>query len=249
MIEARSLYKSFEDKDILKDINIVFERGKINQIIGQSGSGKTVLIKCLVGLLELTSGSVIYDNRNFTTMNSKQKKELRKEIGMVFQGGALFDSMSVLDNVLFPLQMFSGMSKAEMMKRAEFCLDRVQLHGVNDNMPDELSGGMQKRVSIARAIALNPKYLFCDEPNSGLDPRTGVKIDELIEEITREYQITTVVNTHDMNSVIQHGDKINFISEGRLEWQGTKEEFLSSENEKLKQFIYSTELLKRVKPV
>jgi phospholipid/cholesterol/gamma-HCH transport system ATP-binding protein len=248
MIEARSVYKSFENKDVLKDISILFERGKINQIIGQSGSGKTVLLKCLVGLFEVTSGDIIYDNRNFTKMNIKKRKELRKEIGMVFQGGALFDSMSVMDNVMFPLEMFSGKTRPEMIKRAEFCLDRVGLSDAGSFLPDEISGGMQKRVAIARAIALNPKYLFCDEPNSGLDPKTGVKIDDLIEEITLEYQITTVVNTHDMNSVIQHGDNINFIYEGRLEWQGNKSEFLNSGNERLNNFIYSTELLKKVKP-
>lgn len=248
MIEARSVSKSFDDKDILKDVNIIFERGKINQIIGQSGSGKTVLIKCLVGLFEVSSGSVIYDNRDFTKMDIKQRKHLRQEIGMIFQGGALFDSMSVMENVLFPLQMFSKKTKAEVIKRAEFCLDRVGLLNAGKMLPDEISGGMQKRVSIARAIALNPKYLFCDEPNSGLDPKTGVKIDDLIEEITLEYKITTVVNTHDMNSVIQHGDSINFISEGRVEWQGNKKDFLDSGNEILNNFIYSTELLKRVKP-
>lgn len=248
MIEAKSLYKSFENKDVLFDINIVFERGKINQIIGQSGSGKTVLIKCLVGLFEVSGGSVIYDDRNFTKMSNKERKKLRQEIGMVFQGGALFDSMSVLENVLFPLKMFSKSSKKEMLARAEFCLDRVGLKDAGNLLPDEISGGMQKRVSIARAIALNPKYLFCDEPNSGLDPKTGVKIDDLIEEITQEYGITTVVNTHDMNSVMQHGDNINFIFEGRLEWQGNKADFLNSGNEKLNNFIYATELLKRVKP-
>lgn len=249
MIEARSIYKSFENKDVLFDINIIFERGQINQIIGQSGSGKTVLIKCLVGLFEVSSGDVIYDQRNFTQMNIKQRKKLREEIGMVFQGGALFDSMSVMENVMFPLKMFAKQSMAEMKKRAEFCLDRVGLSDAGHFFTDEISGGMQKRVSIARAIALNPKYLFCDEPNSGLDPKTGVTIDELIEEITKEFSITTVVNTHDMNSVIQHGDKINFIFEGRLEWQGNKKDFLDSGNDKLNQFIYSTELLKRVKPV
>ena len=248
MIEARSVYKSFDNKDVLMDINILFERGKVNQIIGQSGSGKTVLIKCLVGLFEVSSGSVIYDNRDFTKMDFRQRKKLRQEIGMIFQGGALFDSMSVMDNVLFPLQMFSKESKAGIIKRAEFCLDRVGLSDAGDMLPDEISGGMQKRVSIARAIALNPKYLFCDEPNSGLDPKTGVKIDELINEITREYEITTVVNTHDMNSVIQHGDNINFIAEGRVEWQGNKKDFLTSGNDILNGFIYSTELLKRLKP-
>ncbi len=248
MIEARAINKSFENKDVLKDINIIFERGKINQIIGQSGSGKTVLIKCLVGLFEVTSGDVIYDNRNFTRMSMKERKQLRQEIGMVFQGGALFDSMTVMNNVLFPLRMFSKGTKKEMQARADFCLDRVGLNDAGNLLPDEISGGMQKRVSIARAIALNPRYLFCDEPNSGLDPKTGVKIDDLIEEITLEFGITTVVNTHDMNSVIQHGDNINFIFEGTLEWQGNKKDFLDSGNERLNNFIYSTELLKRVKP-
>jgi phospholipid/cholesterol/gamma-HCH transport system ATP-binding protein len=248
MIEARSVYKSFENKDVLFDISIIFERGMINQIIGQSGSGKTVLIKCLVGLFEVSDGDVIYDQRNFTKMNIKQRKQLREEIGMVFQGGALFDSMTVMENVMFPLKMFSKKTHAEMVKRAEFCIDRVGLSDAGHLFTDEISGGMQKRVAIARAIALNPKYLFCDEPNSGLDPKTGVKIDELIEEITKEFSITTVVNTHDMNSVIQHGDMINFIFEGRLEWQGNKKDFLDSGNDKLDQFIYSTELLKRVKP-
>lgn len=248
MIEAKGLYKSFDDLDVLKDINILFERGKVNQIIGQSGSGKTVLIKCLIGLFEVTAGDIIYDGRNFTKMNQNQRKEIRKEIGMVFQGGALFDSMSVLNNVLFPLKMFFKGSKKEIIARAEFCLDRVGLNDAGKFQPDEISGGMQKRVAIARAIALNPKYLFCDEPNSGLDPKTGVKIDDLIEEITTEFQITTVVNTHDMNSVIQHGDNINYIYKGHLAWQGNKKDFLDSGNEKLNNFIYATDLLKRIKP-
>lgn len=248
MIEARNIFKSFEDKEILHDISIVFERGKINQIIGQSGSGKTVLLKCLVGLFDLSKGSIFYDNRNFTSMKHKERKILRQEIGMVFQGGALFDSMTVGENVLFPLQMFSNLSDADKIKRKDFCLDRVGLADADHLLPDEISGGMQKRASIARAIALNPKYLFCDEPNSGLDPRTGVKIDDLIEEITIEFGITTVVNTHDMNSVIQHGDHINFIEKGLLAWQGNKSEFLNSGNETLNNFIYSTELLKRIKP-
>jgi phospholipid/cholesterol/gamma-HCH transport system ATP-binding protein len=247
MIEARSIYKSFENKDVLKDISILFERGKINQIIGQSGSGKTVLLKCLVGLFEVTSGDIIYDNRNFTKMNTKKRKELRKEIGMVFQGGALFDSMSVMDNVMFPLEMFSGMTKPEMIKRAEFCLDRVGLADAGEFLPDEISGGMQKRVAIARAIALNPKYLFCDEPNSGLDPKTGVKIDDLIEEITLEYQITTVVNTHDMNSVLQIGQRINYVHKGELWWTGTNKDILTTNNAELNEFVFSTELTRRLK--
>ncbi|OIO99820.1 MAG: ABC transporter ATP-binding protein [Bacteroidetes bacterium CG2_30_33_31] len=247
MIEARKIFKSYENKDVLYDINIIFERGKINQIIGQSGSGKTVLMKCLVGLDEVTSGDVFYDERNFTKMSMKERKILRQELGMVFQAGALFDSMPLMDNIMFPLQMFSKMSQADMIKRAEFCLDRVGLSDAGNVLPDELSGGMQKRASIARAIALNPKYLFCDEPNSGLDPKTGVKIDDLIEEITLEFGITTVINTHDMNSVIQHGDNINYIAEGKVEWQGNKNDFLTSRNIKLNDFIYSTELLKRIK--
>lgn len=248
MIEARSINKSFEDKQVLFDINIKFEKGKKNLIIGQSGSGKTVLIKCMVGLFEPDSGSIFFDERDFTHMSPKQRKEVRKEIGMLFQGSALFDTMTVEENVLFPLQMFSKMSPAEQKERADFCVERVGLIEALKKLPSEISGGMQKRAAIARAIALNPKYLFCDEPNSGLDPKTGVVIDHLIAEITDEFQITTIINTHDMNSVIEHGDHINFIHEGNLWWQGEKSEFLSTDNLELNNFIYATETLKRIQP-
>ena len=248
MIEVKDINKSFEDKQVLFDINIKFEKGKKNLIIGQSGSGKTVLIKCMVGLVEPDTGSVFFDQRDFTHMPDSQRKEIRKEIGMLFQGSALFDTMTVEENVLFPLRMFSKMNPQEQKERADFCIERVGLIDALRKLPSEISGGMQKRAAIARAIALNPKYLFCDEPNSGLDPKTGVIIDQLIAEITEEFQITTIINTHDMNSVIEHGDHINFIYKGHLWWQGTKNEFLSTNNEELNNFIYSTEILKRIKP-
>ncbi len=248
MIEARNINKSFDNIQVLHDININFEQGKQNLIIGQSGSGKTVLLKCLVGLFEPDNGQVLFDDRDFTAMNLSKRKNIRKEIGMLFQGSALFDSMTVMENVIFPLLMFSDMSKEEQIERANFCIERVGLSGAHNKLPSEISGGMQKRAAIARAISLNPKYLFCDEPNSGLDPKTGVLIDQLIEEITREFQITTIINTHDMNSVLEHGDKINYIYQGKLWWQGNKDEFLATENAELQDFIYSTEILKRLKP-
>ena len=248
MIETKNLNKSFDGVQILHDINIVFEQGKQNLIIGQSGSGKTVLLKCLVGLFEPDDGQVLFNNRDFTAMNDSQKKDIRKEIGMLFQGGALFDSMTVMENVMFPLLMFSDMSSKEQIQRANFCIERVGLANAHKKLPSEISGGMQKRAAIARAIALNPSYLFCDEPNSGLDPKTGVLIDQLIEEITKEFQITTIINTHDMNSVLEHGDSINYIYQGKLWWQGNKDEFLATENAELKDFIYSTEILKRLNP-
>ncbi len=248
MIDVRNINKSFDNKRVLNDISLVFEEGKQNLIIGQSGSGKTVLLKCLVGLFEPDTGSILYSGRDFVSMNKSARKEIRKEIGMLFQGSALFDSMSVMDNVMFPLLMFSNMSNKEKIDRANFCIDRVGLTDAHDKLPSEISGGMQKRAAIARAISLNPRYLFCDEPNSGLDPKTGVKIDNLIEEITQEYNITTIINTHDMNSVIQHGDNINYIYEGSVWWQGNKDTFLGNDNPELQDFIYSTELLKRIKP-
>jgi phospholipid/cholesterol/gamma-HCH transport system ATP-binding protein len=248
MIQVRNLNKFFDDKQVLFDINVDFEKGKQNLIIGQSGSGKTVLLKCLVGLLEPDQGEVLFNDRNFTAMNLTSRKTIRKEIGMLFQGGALFDSMTVMENVMFPLLMFSEMSKKEQIDRANFCIERVGLIDAHAKLPSEISGGMQKRAAIARAIALNPRYLFCDEPNSGLDPKTGVLIDQLIEEITREFQITTIINTHDMNSVLEHGDHVNFIYKGQLWWKGKKENFLSTENAELQDFIYSTEILKRIKP-
>ncbi len=248
MIETRNLNKSFEDKQVLHDINIKFEKGQQNIIIGQSGSGKTVLLKCLVGLFEPDEGMVLFNDRNFTKMDFSDRKQIRKEIGMLFQGSALFDNMTVMENVMFPLLMFSDMNSTEQIERANFCIDRVGLEEAHNKLPSEISGGMQKRAAIARAIALNPKYLFCDEPNSGLDPKTGVLIDNLIDEITKEYQITTIINTHDMNSVLEHGDRINYIYQGHLWWQGTKDNFLATDNPELQDFIYSTEILKRIRP-
>lgn len=249
MIEVKHLYKSFGDKEVLKDINAVFENGKTNLIIGQSGSGKTVLIKNLVGLLEPTSGEVLYDNRNFVTMSKKEKVLMRREMGMIFQSAALFDSLSVLENVMFPLDMFSTMNYRERVKRAQECLDRVNLIDAQQKFPDEISGGMQKRVAIARAIVLNPKYLFCDEPNSGLDPKTSLVIDELLSGITKEFNITTIINTHDMNSVMGIGENIMFIYHGRKEWQGNKNEIMSSTNKKLNDLVFASDLFRKVKEV
>lgn len=248
MIEAKNIYKSFKDQHILKDVSVLFEAGKTNLIIGQSGSGKTVLLKCLVGLYEVDKGDIFFNNRNFSKMKLNERIEIRKELGMLFQGGALFDYMTVEENVMFPLQMFSKNTKKENQQRAAFCLERVNLSHAAKLHPAELSGGMQKRAAIARAISLNPKYLFCDEPNSGLDPKTGVLIDELIRELTLEFKMTTIINTHDMNSVLALGDTINFVFEGKIEWKGTKDNFLSTSNQKLQEFIYSTEVLKRLKP-
>ena len=227
MIEIANLYKSFGDKEVLKNITFTFEEGKSNLIIGQSGSGKTVLMKCIVGLLEPTSGEILYDGVDFLTINKRAKKQLREKMGMIFQSAALFDSMTVMDNVMFPLNMFSDETYRDRAKRAMFCLDRVNLLDARNKYPGEISGGMQKRVAIARAIALNPKYLFCDEPNSGLDPKTSLVIDELIHGITLEYNMTTIINTHDMNSVMGIGDKIMYIYQGETEWHGTKEEILN----------------------
>lgn len=247
MIRVNSLNKSFEDKQVLTDICIDFENGKTNLIIGSSGSGKTVLMKCIVGLLTPEHGEILYDGRDLVRMKKKEKKQLRSEMGMIFQSAALFDSMSVLENVMFPLDMFSGATYSERVKRARFCLDRVNLIEAQHKYPGEISGGMQKRVAIARAIALNPKYLFCDEPNSGLDPKTSLVIDALIHDITEEYNMTTIINTHDMNSVMGIGDKITFISEGHKEWEGTKNDVFTSNNESLDDFIFASDLLRRVK--
>ena len=249
MIEVKHLYKSFGDKEVLKDINAVFEDGKTNLIIGQSGSGKTVLIKNLVGLLEPTSGEVLYDNRNFVTMSKKEKVLMRREMGMIFQSAALFDSLSVLENVMFPLDMFSTMNYRERVKRAQECLDRVNLIDAQQKFPDEISGGMQKRVAIARAIVMNPKYLFCDEPNSGLDPKTSLVIDDLLSGITKEFGMTTIINTHDMNSVMGIGENICFIYKGRKEWQGTKDDVMNSTNEKLNDLVFASDLFRKVKEV
>jgi phospholipid/cholesterol/gamma-HCH transport system ATP-binding protein len=247
MIEVKNLYKSFDEREVLRDINILFEAGKTNLIIGRSGSGKTVLLKNLVGLMRPTSGQILYDGRDLTRMRTAEVKELRQEVGMIFQGSALFDSMTVFENVSFPLMMFSKMSKAEQARRAQFCLERVNLGDAGHLYPSEISGGMMKRSAIARAIALNPKYLFCDEPNSGLDPQTSLVIDVLIHDITKEYNITTVINTHDMNSVMGIGERINFIREGELEWQGTSRDVLSSTNEYFNDFVFASDLFKKVK--
>ncbi len=247
MIQLKHLYKSFEDKDVLKDINATFENGKVNLIIGQSGSGKTVLMKNIVGLLTPTSGSIMYDDRDFVAMTKKEKIMLRREMGMIFQSAALFDSLSVLDNVMFPLDMFSDMTYEDRVKRAKLCLSRVNLQGAEKKFPGEISGGMQKRVAIARAIVLQPKYLFCDEPNSGLDPKTSIVIDELISGITHEDKITTIVNTHDMNSVMGIGEHITFICEGRAEWMGSKDEIMDSDNKRLNDFIFASDILRQAK--
>ena len=247
MIELKGLCKSFEGKEVLKDINAIFENGKTNLIIGQSGSGKTVLMKCIVGLLTPEKGEVLYDGRNLVLMGKKEKKMLRKEMGMIFQSAALFDSMSVLDNVMFPLNMFSNDTLRDRTKRAMFCLERVNLTEAKDKFPGEISGGMQKRVAIARAIALNPKYLFCDEPNSGLDPKTSLVIDELLHSITHEFNITTIINTHDMNSVMGIGENIIFIYEGHKEWQGVSADIMGSSNQKLTDFIFASDLLKKMR--
>ncbi len=249
MIEVKHLFKSFEDKEVLKDISTVFEDGKTNLIIGQSGSGKTVLMKNLVGLLEPTSGQVLYDGRDFVSMSKREKVMMRREMGMIFQSAALFDSLSVLENVMFPLDMFSSMTLRERKKRAEYCLDRVNLVDAEKKYPGEISGGMQKRVAIARAIALNPKYLFCDEPNSGLDPKTSLVIDELLHSITQEFNTTTIINTHDMNSVMGIGENIIFIYEGQKEWQGVSADIMGSSNKRLTDFIFASDLLKEMRAV
>lgn len=247
MIEVKNINKSFEDKQVLFDISAKFHEGKTNLIIGQSGSGKTVLLKSIVGLMTPESGKILYDGRNSLAMNASQIKELRKEIGMLFQGSALFDSETVLGNVIFPLRMHTNDSYQQCKKRAEFCLERVNLRGADKLYPSEISGGMQKRVAIARAIALNPKYLFCDEPNSGLDPKTSLVIDELLSDITHEYNITTIINTHDMNSVLGIGEHIIFINKGCKAWEGTSEVITRSDNQALEDFVFATPLFKDVK--
>ena len=247
MIEVKNLYKSFEDIEVLKDINTTFQNGKTNLIIGRSGSGKTVLMKNLVGLFTPTSGQVLYDGRDFVAMTKKEKVLMRREMGMIFQSAALFDSMTVLENVMFPLDMFAPMTLRDRTKRAKECLDRVNLVNAEDKYPGEISGGMQKRVAIARAISMNPKYLFCDEPNSGLDPKTSLVIDELLHGITQEYNITTIINTHDMNSVLGIGESILYICDGHKEWEGSKDEIMTATNEKLNSFIFASDLLRKVK--
>ena len=249
MIEVKNLTKSFGDKTVLDHISVQFETGKTNLIIGQSGSGKTVLMKNLVGLLQPTSGEVLYDDRDFTQMSKKEKVLMRREMGMIFQSAALFDSLNVLENVMFPLDMFSTMNYRERVKRAQECLDRVNLIEAQQKYPGEISGGMQKRVAIARAIVMNPKYLFCDEPNSGLDPKTSLVIDELLSGITKDYNMTTIINTHDMNSVMGIGENICFIYQGHKEWQGNKDEVMTSTNEKLNDLVFASDLFRKVKEV
>lgn len=247
MIEVKNLYKSFGEKEVLKGIDFTFEDGKTNLIIGQSGSGKTVLMKNLVGLFAPTRGQVLYDGRSFVEMSKKEKALMRREMGMVFQGAALFDSLTVLENVMFPLDMFSKMNYNERIKRAQDCLDRVNLLEAQNKYPSEVSGGMQKRAAIARAIVMNPKYLFCDEPNSGLDPKTSLVIDELLHSITQEYNMTTIINTHDMNSVMGIGENILFIYKGEKEWQGKSSQVMNSSNKRLTDFIFASDLLKEMR--
>lgn len=247
MIEVKNIEKSFDGKQILHNISCQFETGKTNLIIGQSGSGKTVLVKSIVGLITPDNGSILFDGRDRLSMPDKEIQNLRKEIGMLFQGSALFDGDTVMGNVMFPLQMFSNMTPAEMRDRAEFCIERVNLKGAGNKYPSELSGGMQKRVAIARAIALNPKYLFCDEPNSGLDPRTSILIDELLSDITHEYNMTTIINTHDMNSVLGIGENIIFLNKGRKDWVGNSSQIASSDNEALTNFVFATDLFRNVR--
>jgi phospholipid/cholesterol/gamma-HCH transport system ATP-binding protein len=247
MIIVQNINKSFNDEQVLFDISVEFEPGKTNLIIGKSGSGKTVLMKSIIGLHVVDSGKIYYNDRDFVVMNHKEQRNLRKEMGMLFQGSALFDSLTVEENIRFPLDMFSMMTDKEKQDRVDFCLHRVNLEKVNRLYPGEISGGMQKRVAIARAIVLNPRYLFCDEPNSGLDPQTALVIDNLISEITHEYNITTIINTHDMNSVMEIGEKVVFIHKGRKCWEGTSTEIMNSNDEALNDFIFASEFAKKVK--
>lgn len=247
MIEIRNIYKSFEERDVLKNISKVFNQGVTNLIIGRSGSGKTVLLKSIVGLHEVDGGKIIYDNRDFTSMNTKLRKKLRQEMGMVFQGGALFDSLTVEENIRFPLDMFSELSIAGKQKQVDFCLERVNISDANKLYPSEISGGMKKRVAIARAIVMNPKYLFCDEPNSGLDPETSLVIDDLIHSITLDLKITTIINTHDMNSVMEIGDNILFISEGEMCWEGNRKDILHTDNQKLQEFVFANKQYQKIR--
>jgi phospholipid/cholesterol/gamma-HCH transport system ATP-binding protein len=247
MIEVKDIYKSFDGKEVLKGVSTSFEKGKTNLIIGRSGSGKTVFVKCMLGLHIPEKGDIEFDGRDFVHMGYKERQALRQEMGMVFQGGALFDSMNIQENVMFPLNMFANMTKGEKLNRVNSCLERVNLEDVNHLMPSEISGGMQKRVAIARAIVMEPKYLFCDEPNSGLDPNTAIVIDNLVQEITKDLSITTVINTHDMNSVMEIGEKIVFIKEGFKAWEGSKDEILRSQNADLNDFIFSSELFRKIK--
>lgn len=247
MIEVTNLKKSFGDVEVLKGIDVDFEPGKTNLIIGRSGSGKTVFLKCVLGLYAVNDGEIKYDSRPLSELDKKQRKLLRQEMGMLFQGGALFDSQTVFENIRFPLNMFSDMSESEKNDRVEFCLNRVRLEGAHKKFPAEISGGMQKRVAIARAIVMQPKYLFCDEPNSGLDPETSIVIDQLIREITQEYSITTLVNTHDMNSVLEIGDHVVFLKDGLKAWEGSREDILYAEDEDIRDYVFRSELMKKVR--
>ena len=249
MIEVKNLNKSFEEIKVLKGISTTFDKGKTNLIIGQSGSGKTVFLKCLLGLFSYNKGSISYDNEQFTNLSDLEKRTLRSKIGMVFQGSALFDSMTILENVMFPLRMFTNQEENEMVDRAHSVLKRVNLTNAASKMPSEASGGMQKRVAIARAIVNNPKYLFCDEPNSGLDPKTAIVIDNLIQEITKEYGMVTVINSHDMNSVMEIGEKIIFLKNGKKAWEGDKDNIFKTDNEIVSDFVYSSNLFKKVREV
>ena len=247
MIVVENLHKSFGDAHILKGISTTFDAGKTNLIIGQSGSGKTIFLKCLLGLFNYESGTISYDGKIFSQLSEDEKRDIRADIGMVFQGSALFDSMTIAENVIFPLRMFTKMSKSEMQDRVDFVLNRVNLSDAHHKMPSEASGGMQKRVAIARAIVNNPKYLFCDEPNSGLDPKTAIVIDNLIQEITDEYQIVTVINSHDMNSVMEIGEKIVFLKDGHKAWEGSNKTIFKTDNEVVTDFVYSSNLFKKVR--
>jgi phospholipid/cholesterol/gamma-HCH transport system ATP-binding protein len=244
MVEVKNISKSFGTHKVLDDVSATFQAGQVNLIIGASGQGKSVLAKCIVGLHEVDEGQVLYDGRDFSKMNREERTEIRKEIGMLFQGSALFDSISVLENVIFPLRMFTKMNEEEMRERATFCLNRVNIIGKDNLLPAECSGGMQKRIAIARAITMNPKYLFCDEPNSGLDPKTSILIDNLIKEITYEYKMTTIVITHDMNSVMEVGDHVVFINQGKNWWQGTNKEIIKTTNQEVVDFVYASSFMK-----
>lgn len=249
MIRVEDLHKSFGEEEILKGISTTFQQGKTNLIIGSSGSGKTVFLKCMLGLFDINGGQIYFGNKALTQMSEDEKRDLREDMGMVFQGSALFDSMTIEENVMFPLRMFSNKKKEELIDRVNEVLTRVNLENVNKKYPSEISGGMQKRVAIARAIVNNPKFLFCDEPNSGLDPRTAIVIDNLIQEITQEYNITTVINSHDMNSVMEIGEKIVFLQKGKLVWQGSNNEIFGTDNKDVTNFVYSSNLFKKIREV
>lgn len=247
MIKVKNIIKSFDGSPVINGISTIFDKGKTNLIIGQSGSGKTVFLKCLLGLIKIDSGHIEFENKVFNTMNTKERSILRQEIGMVFQGSALFDSMTVEENIMFPMHMLTNKEESEVRDRVNLVINRVNLINANEKYPDEISGGMKKRVAIARAIVMNPKYLFCDEPNSGLDPKTAILIDNLIQEITEEYNITTVINTHDMNSVMEIGEKIVFLQNGVKAWEGTKEDIFNTDNKAVSNFVYSSDLFKKVR--